>query len=114
MRSLQSGDIFAACRLLKAIGVRDEIKKVAEKATSMQDFKSFDVGFDLIYNLFEMAVTSEAEKEWYKFFAGIFECKAEEVKQMDPCDFIDKVLEVADVQKWRDFFSKVLSLTNKN
>lgn len=110
MRELQSGDIFGACRLLNAIGVRDELKKVAESVNTLQDLKGFDVGFNLIYDLFERATTSEAEQEWYKFFANIFECKPEEIKKMDPCDFIDKVLEVADIEKWRNFFSKVLSL----
>lgn len=113
MRNLQSSDLFAACRLLSAIGIRDEIKSVAEKANTLKDITQFDLGYDLMYNLFEKATTSQSEKEFYKFFSNILECKPDEIAKMDPCEFLDKILEIADVQKWRDFFSKVLSLMKK-
>ncbi len=108
MRHLQSSDIFAGCRLLSAIGIRDEFKAIAEKA---QTTNSLDAGYDLIFALLEKATTSKAEREWYKFLGNILEVKPEEVETMDPCVLLDKLFEVADVKQWRDFFSRVLSLT---
>lgn len=110
MRSLRSSDIFSACRLLSAIGFRDEFKKIAENATNIKDLTQFDVGYDLIFGLVEKATTSKAEKEWYSFFANIFEVSVDEVKNMNPCDFLDKVIEVADVEQWKAFFMRVASL----
>lgn len=110
MRSLRSSDIFSACRLLSAIGFREEFKKIAENAQNVKDLTQFDVGYELIFGLIEKATTSKAEKEWYSFFANIFECTAEEVKTMDPCLFLDKVIEVADVEQWKAFFTRVASL----
>lgn len=112
MRNLKSSDIFAACRLLNAIGVRDEFKSIAEKVNNIKELNQFDVGYDLVFNVFEKATSSKAEKEWYQFFSNIFECKAQEVEKMDAIEFFDKVLEVADVNAWRDFFSRVAKLMN--
>lgn len=110
MRNLQSSDIFAACRLMNAIGIKEEFKKMAEKANSLSDLKSFDTGYDFLFMIFERATTSEAEKEWYSFLGNIFEMKPNEVKVMDPCELLDKLVEVADISKWKDFFSRVAKL----
>lgn len=115
MRSLQSSDIFSACRLLSAIGVKEEFKALAEKAKLVKDKNAMmDAGYDLIFTLLEKATTSKAEKEWYKFLGNILEVKPEEVETMDPCDLLDNIFQVADVQKWRDFFSRVLQLMKRS
>lgn len=115
MRNLQSSDIFSACRLMSAIGVKEEFKALAEKATLTKDKNTMmDAGYELIFTLLEKATTSKAEQEWYKFLGNIFEVKPEEVKTMDPCDVLDNMLEVANVQKWRDFFSRVLQLMKRS
>ena len=110
MRSLRSSDIFSACRLLSAIGVREEFKSIAEKTNTMKELTQFDVGYELVFGLIEKATSSKAEKEWYSFFANIFECKPKDIEEMNPCDFLDKMIEVADVEQWKAFFHRVASL----
>lgn len=110
MRNLQSSDIFAVCRLLSAIGIKEEFKAMAENANSVKDLKSFDIGYDFLFRLFERATTSEAETQWYQFLGNVLEMKPKEVKEMDAIDLIDNLLEVASVEKWKAFFSRVAKL----
>lgn len=53
MRKLITSDIFAACRMLKRIGVKEEVKKIAADKDSFVE--SFDAGFELIWNIFDAA-----------------------------------------------------------
>lgn len=105
MRKLQTTDIFAACRMLSRIGVREEIREVAMKAEESKTKKiRVDMGFDLMFGILEKATQENAEDEIYNFIAGIFECDAEEIRVMDPLELFEKSTEVADFEKWKNFF----------
>jgi hypothetical protein len=112
MRKLMATDIFAFCRVVNAIGIKDEVKKIAMKANSVKDIadNQEELGFELLFTVFEKATQKKSENELFNFFAGIFEMPVEEVKELDPVDFIDKVLESAEIDKWKAFFSRVASL----
>lgn len=105
MRSLQTTDIFAACRMLSKIGVREEIREVALKAEESKTKKiRVDMGFDLMFGILEKATQEKAENEIYQFLSGIFECDPEEIRVMDPFVLFEKLGEVADFEKWKSFF----------
>lgn len=111
MRGLKTSDIFSACRLLSAIGIREEIKEVAKQAEEGKAKKAqFDIGFDLLFGVIEKATTEGAEKEIYKFIADLFECDWESVRDMDPIELLDKLEQVADLDKWKSFFKRVAAL----
>lgn len=111
MRKLQSRDIFSAARLISEIGIKDDFIALAEKAKTTG---KIDAGYDLLFVILERVTTSKAEKSFYEFLAGILETEPEEVAQMDPCLLMDKLLEVADVENWRNFFSHLRSLMKRN
>ena len=114
MRSLRTSDIFSACRLLTSIGVREEIKEVARQAEESKTKKiKVDMGFDLIFGIIEKATQEGAEKEIYKFIAGLFECDWETVRDMDPVEMLDKLEEVANFEKWKNFFKRAAALMRK-
>lgn len=114
MRSLQTSDIFAACRVLSKIGVREEIREVARQAEESKNKKvKMDMGFDLMFGILEKATQENAEMEIYKFIADIFECDPEVVRTMDPTELFEKLLEVADVEKWKSFFGFVAKSMKK-
>ena len=74
MRNLQTSDFFEACSLLTKIGVRDEIRSVAERAEESKTKKvQIDMGFDLFFSILDKATQKNAEKEIYKFISNIFE-----------------------------------------
>ena len=114
MRSLRTSDIFSACRLISKIGVREEIREVAMKAEESKGKKvQIDMGFDLLFGIMEKATQENAENEIYIFIADLFECKPEEVRDMDPVVLLDKLEEVADFEKWKSFFGRVAALMKK-
>ena len=115
MRNLETRDIFAASRLLRKIGVREEIKAVAKEAEESKGKKvRFDMGFDLMLGILEKATTESAEVEIYKFIASLFECEWEEVRSMNPITLFKKLEEVANFEEWKSFFGYVAKLMNQN
>ena len=114
MRSLKTSDIFSMCRVLSKIGVREEIHAVAKAAEESKGKKvKFDFGFDLLFGIIEKATQENAENEIYKFIGDIFECEWESVRDMDPIELMDKLEEVADIEKWKNFFKRVAALMKK-
>lgn len=114
MRNLKTSDIFSACRLISRIGVREEIKEVARQAEESKGKKvQFDFGFDLLFGIIEKATAENAEVEIYKFIADLFESDWESVRDMDPIDMLDQLEQVADLEKWKNFFKRVAALMKK-
>lgn len=114
MRNLRTSDIFAACRLLTVIGVREEMRAVAKQAEESKGRKvQFDVGFDMLFGILEKAAQEKCEIEIYKFIADLFECEWESVRDMDPIELLDKLEQVADLEKWKAFFGRVAALMKK-
>ena len=111
MRNLKTSDIFSACRLLYEIGVREEIREVARHAEENKGKRiQFDMGFDLLMGILEKATAEHAENEIYKFISNIFECEWETVRDMDPIELLDKLEQVASIEKWKNFFKRVAKL----
>lgn len=114
MRNLRTSDLFAACRLLSKIGVREEIKQVAKDAEESKGKRiQFDLGFDLLLGIVEKATQEKAEIEIYKFIADLFECEWENVRDMKPTELIKKLEDVADIEEWKNFFGSVARLMKK-
>ena len=114
MRNLETHDVFAAARLLKKIGVREEIKAVAKEAEEKKNKRvQFDMGFDLMFGILEKATEENAEIEIYKFIAELFECEWEEVRRMKPIELFKKLEQVANIEEWKSFFEYVAKLMKK-
>lgn len=108
MRKLQTGDLFAFSRVVKEIGIKEEFKVIAMNANKLSDI--YDRGFELIFGVWEKATTENSERALLQFFADIFEEDYEAVKTSDPVEFIEKIMKVAEPEKWKAFFGKVASL----
>lgn len=87
MRKLETSDVFAACRLMKKLGLKEKFKAIAEEANTTQDV--FAKGYDLIWDLFDTATEQKSEAEIYAFLAGPLEMTPEEVCHLH----LDKLLE---------------------
>ena len=109
-RQLQTQDIFKFARLCNEIGIKDEIKKACMEANSLEDLTKEELGFEIIFKIVESGTSEKAEAKVYEFFGGLMEKTPEECKTMDPIEFIDGILEVADVEKWKAFFTRVAKL----
>lgn len=115
MRNLETSDLFKAGRLILKIGVREELQEVAKRAEENKAKKAkLDLGFDLLFGIFEKAMQENAEKEIYVFIADLFECEWEEVKKMNPIEMFKKLEEVANIEEWKNFFGCVFKSIKMN
>ena len=81
MRKLKTSDIPVLCRCVKKLGLKDQIRDIAQKANSAKDV--WALGFDFIWNLFDIATEQTGENCLYEFLAGPFEMTPEEVRDLD-------------------------------
>lgn len=102
MRKLKTADIPAFCRAIKRIGIKEEVRKVAEEAKNAADVWNF--GFDLVWKLFDLATEKAGEAELYGFLAGPLEMTPEEIADMDISDFIAAIKQLAEENNLSAFF----------
>lgn len=102
MRKLKTSDLFALGRCISKIGIKDDLKKLGMQANNAKDV--YELGFEVIFDLFEKACNKKSERPIYEFIATLLECKWEEVRDMNPIDLIEKLKEVADWNQWKVFF----------
>ena len=110
MRNLQTQDIFAFVRLIDEVGIKDELKTLIMSKDTIADITSESFGYDMVFTLVSGASKKKAEKALYAFFANIMECSPDEIRTMEPIEFIEKAIKVADVEKWKSFFGSVAKL----
>ena len=81
MLKLKTADVPAFCRCAKKLGAKDLIRSIAQQANTASDVWS--LGFDALWELFDLATEHEGEKTLYEFLAGPFEMTPEEVANLD-------------------------------
>jgi hypothetical protein len=108
MRKLKTSDIPAFCRCLKNIGIKDEIKAIAADSSSAAD--AWDNGFQLIWNIFDLATEKAGEQHLYEFLAGPFETKPEDLADMDLDVFFAGCKQLADENNLSGFFKSAAKL----
>lgn len=106
MRNLQTKDLFSLARVLKEI----KIQEVFNSITIDNGMTTKEAGLKLVFEIFEKAVDKNCEEKVYEFLAGPLEISKKEVAEYDPVDLLDKVLEIAEPDKWKAFFSKAAQL----
>ena len=107
MRSLNTRDLFKAIRVVKETGIKEAFK------SNIGDFKNKsekEIGIDLIFTVLESATEKNTEEQIYDFLSGPLEIKKEEVGNLDPIELADKILEIANIEKWKDFLSRAAQL----
>lgn len=87
--------------MVKEIGLKEEIKGIASKATEEEDVNK--VGLDMIFTLIEKFSEVNSENALYEFLSRPLEVTKEEVATMDLFDLVEKVMNMADVEKWKTF-----------
>lgn len=112
MRKLNTRDVFAAARIIRASGVRAElialIQRAAESKTPAQE-----VGIDGFLLIMEGLAERKAESAIYEALAGPMECTAEEVGSMDLDVLWDKLTYLAEDGGLKRFFTYVSGILGK-
>ncbi len=105
MRKLGTKDTFAAMRIIKTAGVIDEIKKIAARINSANDMNAEDIGIEVIFNVLGKLCEKDCEKLVFEFASGLFEMDVKTVEEMPPTEFCQKLLECANIEEWKRFFT---------
>lgn len=107
MRNLNGHDVFMALRVLKKIGVKDELMELAQNMRDGKVESQEKVGARLIFGVLANAGDEEAERAFFEFLAGPLETPAKELEEMDLLDLgdvIDKYISEMDRERWSAFF----------
>lgn len=102
MRKLKTSDIPVLCRCVKRLGLKEEIKKIAEESDNAKD--AFGKGFDMVWNIFDIATEKEGEIHLYEFLSGPFEMTAEEVRDLDMDVLIENIKQLIAENNLSAFF----------
>ena len=111
MRKLKTSDIPAFCRCLKQIGLKDKLREIAQKSDTASD--AWGKGFDLVWDIFDIATETSGERALYQFLAGPFEMTADEVANLDVPVLLDSLKELAKENNLPGFFRSVQSFLTK-
>ena len=110
MRNLETHDVFAFIRLIDEVGIKDELKTLILSKDKITDLTQESFGYDLMFTMISGASKKNAEEALYEFFAGIMEVDKDTIRHMEPTEFIEAVIKVADLEKWKNFFASVAKL----
>lgn len=116
MRELKSTDLFAALRIVKEIGIKDEMKRMAEAIQGVSDANQTEVGIELIMSVLANCGSEGAEKAFYSFLSGVTEASVADLKNMELTEFADLIREFVqsiDIDHWRGFFTSLAALIKK-
>lgn len=102
MRKLKTSDIPAFCRCLKKLGIKDKIKDIAKEADSVKD--AWTRGFDLVWDIFDLATEADGEKALYAFLARPFEMTPEAVEDLDIEILMNNIKQLATENNLLSFF----------
>lgn len=109
MKKLGTTDIFAAMRIVKASGMREELKPVIAKAAEGK-FSFNEIGVDAILSAMEALSGHAAEKAIYDLLARPFEMTPDEVAEMPLEELADKLQQIADENDLPRFFKSLSGL----
>lgn len=108
MRKLKTADLFAALRVVKLIGIKDEIVSMATSLNAKKDGKTQEeLGTELIFGVLANCGDKAAENAFYEFLSGPTETEPAALREMELFEFanlIKEFVESMDLEAWRGFF----------
>lgn len=110
MRELKTCDLFGAMRVVKAAGVKDEIKRIALEINEKKEVNQREIGAELILSVIEGLSEKKAESLMYEFLAGPLEMDAEQIGEMKITELIEKIKELGKMESpegWASFFKSL-------
>lgn len=109
MRNLLTADLFKAVRVIKASGLKEEVKPLLKKAAESEaDVQN--VGIEAIMALIGALAENGVEKQLYEFLSGPFEMEPKEVAQLDIVELCEKIQWLWEEGNLQAFFGQLSGL----
>ena len=118
MRTLKSTDLFAGLRVVKAIGVKEEMKEFAQALAdgAVTAKTQREMGVELMLGILANCGDKAAETAFYEFLSAPMEIPVEELQEMDLIKFAEAIkdlVEYIDMEAWKAFFTSLADLMKK-
>ena len=118
MRQLKSTDLFAGLRVVKAIGVKEEMKEFAQALANgaVTAKTQREMGVELMLGILANCGDKAAETAFYEFLSAPMEIPVKELQEMDLIKFAEAIkdlVEYIDVEAWKAFFTSLAYLMKK-
>lgn len=118
MRQLKSTDLFAGLRVVKAIGVKEEMKEFARAlADGVVTAKTQrEMGVELMLGILANCGNKDAETAFFEFLSAPMEVPVDVLRDMDLMEFAEKIKEFVgyiDMEAWKAFFTSLADLIKK-
>ena len=107
MRKIATKDIFAAMRVIKKSGMKQELIPLVHKAAEVG---IENIGIEGILTVIEVLSENNAEKALYDVLAGPFEMTTEEVESLELEKFTAMLVELGEQNDLRNFFKALAGL----
>lgn len=118
MRQFKSTDLFKALRVVKAVGVKEEMKEFAQRlADGKISVKTQrELGVEVMLGILSNCGNESAETAFFEFLSAPMEIPVAELRDMDLLEFMEKIkefIEFIDMEAWKAFFSSLADLIRK-
>ena len=114
MRKLQTRDIFAFARVIKASGMRNELKNLITSIDTTKELDYKQIGIDGFLLIIEALAEKKSENAIYEALAAPMEIKAKDLAEMPLDELFAKLKEMAESIDFKSFFGYVSALVGKN
>lgn len=116
LRNPKADDMFLMFRILSRVGVKN-LKSCFESGDVMAAIKGNEndseaVGLSVALEIASVIMEhmEDAKKDIYTFLANLSGKKPAEIADMEMADFAQMVIEVIQMEGFRDFFQRVITL----
>lgn len=113
MRLFTTADVFAVARVIRASGIREELRAIISKSVE-SDAPTQEIGIDGMLTVLEVFAEKKAEAAIYEVLAGPMEMTAKEVADMPLADLFDALKKMAEMNDFKRFFGYVSGVVGKN
>lgn len=116
LRNPKADDMFLMFRILSRVGVKN-LKSCFESGDVMAAIKGNETDSEAVGLSVALEIASvimehmeDAKKDIYAFLANLSGKKPAEIADMEMADFAQMVIEVIQMEGFRDFFQRVITL----
>ncbi len=113
MRKLNTKDVFAFARIVKASGMRTELKAIIREISEREDWNVEDIGMESVLAILEALAEKKSETAICEMLAGPFEMTAEEVQNLELNDLLGYMRRMIEENDLRSFFSYVSGIAGR-
>lgn len=112
MRKLNTADVFAMARIIRASGMREELRDLIQRAAG-SDSPVESIGVEGFLVIMESLAERRAETAIYEALAGPLEMSADEVSKLSLDELAERSTELAEMNDLKRFFSLASRILGK-